>query len=125
MNDYEVAIGLKTGGQSPLNLFRVENRIVAVRDRGDLHNLFVAASPVVLRKLAERSFRLALVRENLGLDNDLRVSRHIDVHRLAPYDRQGFLAQGAGYLQLVDTEDGARLGCKHGHGVDTDHDGAL
>src|SRR5215210_3891745 len=72
---------------------RMEDRVVAVGDRGNLHDLFIAAWSIVLRVLAEGALRLAYVRGDRGLGNDLGVGWHVDVHCLAPHDRQGLLAQ--------------------------------
>ena len=82
----------------------VEDRVLAMRDRIDLHHVPLGALAVILRKLAERPFGLAHARQETALDHDLRVGRHPQFAGQAFDHGQRPPVQRAGDLQLVDID---------------------
>jgi hypothetical protein len=57
----------------------VEDRVLAVRDRIDLHYVPLGALAVILREFAERPFGLAHAGQQAALDHDLGLRRHPQV----------------------------------------------
>ena len=102
----------------------VEDRVLAVRHRVDLHHVTVGALAVILRKLAERTFRLAHAGQEAALDHDLRLRRHPQFAGQAFDHRERPPVQRARDLELVDVDRGDRLRGEQRERIDADDDGA-
>ena len=81
----------------------VEDRVLAMGHRVDLHHVAVGALAVILRELAERTFRLAHARQQPAFDHDLGVGRHAQVAGQAFDHGERPAVQRAGDLELVDS----------------------
>ena len=103
----------------------VEDRVLAMRDRDDLHHLAVGARAVGLREFAERPFRLAHARKEASFDHDLGFGRHADVAGQALHHRQRPALQRARDLKLVVIDRHDRLRGQQGQRIDADHDRGL
>ena len=99
----------------------VKDRILAMGDRVDLDHLAVGARPVILRKLAERTFGLAHLRQDTAFDHDLRMRRH--THPVgAAFDHFDRTAeQRAGDFHFVAVERRDRLRSENAGRMHADH----
>ena len=82
----------------------VEDGVLAVRDRIDLHHVPLGALAVILRKFAERSFGLAHPRQKTALDHDLGLGRHAQLAGQALDHGQRPPMQRTRNLQLIDID---------------------
>jgi hypothetical protein len=87
----------------------MEDRVLAMRDRDDLHHLSVGTRAVGLRKFTERTFRFAHTGQEAPFDHDLGLGRHADLTGQALHHRQRTALQRAGNLQLVVVDRHDRL----------------
>ena len=101
----------------------VEDRLLAMGDRVTSITSRSARGAVVLRKLAERAFRLAHVGQDAALDDDLGFGRHAHVAGPAFDHRQRPAVQRARDFQFVVVERGDRLRRQQRQRIDADHDG--
>ena len=103
----------------------LEHRVAPVRDGLDPHDLALPLAETVARELAERPFRRALVRQDLGLEHHLGVRGHQHVGRLALHQLERLAEQRAhdAALVLVDRADGQRA--QRDGGMDADHERQL
>jgi hypothetical protein len=65
----------------------MEDRVLAVSNRVDLHDVPFAALAVILREFPERSFQLAHAGQQATFDHDLGVRRHAQIAGHAFDDR--------------------------------------
>ena len=103
----------------------VEDGVLAMRDRIDLHHVPLGALAVILRKLAERPFGLAHARQKTALDHDLRIGGHPQFAGQALDHGQRPPVQRTGDLQLVDIDRSDGLGGQQCERVDSDDDGGF
>ena len=78
-----------------------EDRVTAMRDRGDLHDVVELLQVHVAVRLAERPLRLEPAWVDQALDHDLRLGRHHQVDRLTLHDVERNPGQAAGDRELV------------------------
>ena len=116
----DVILGDRLAGQQAL-----EDRALAVGDRGDLGDRFERGRRVVAGVLAERALDLLVIGIDRELDHDLGVSRHL--HVVA--DRLGELyrrtAQAASHEPVVGGIARLHLAGKHRQWIDADHQRAV
>ena len=103
----------------------VEDRVLAVRHRVDFHHVTLGTLAVILRKLAERAFRLAHARQEAAFDHDLGLGRHANVAREALHHRQRPPLQRARDLQLIAIDRGDGLRGEQGQRIDADDHGGF
>ena len=100
----------------------VEQRILALRDRGDLDDVALGRLAVILREFAERPFHLAHLRQQAALDHDLGVRRHAHLVGDAFHHRQRRAVQRARDGQLVEIDRRDRLRRQQRERIDADDD---
>ena len=101
----------------------VKHGVLAVRQRGDLDHMALGRLAVILRKLAERAFHLAHVRQHPAFDHDFGFGRHTQIAGHAFDHRQRRAMQRAGERQFVEVDRGDGLRCQQRQRIDTDDDG--
>ena len=94
----------------------MEDRLVAVRDGIDLNHLAVGARTVILRKFAERTFRLADFRQDAALDDDFGMGRNPNAIGPAFDHLHRPAQQRTGNLHFIFIERGDGLRRQHAGG---------
>ena len=101
---------------------RGEHRVLAMRDRRHLHRHVVGFERDIAVALAERRFRLELLRIDQPLDDDLGVGGNVEVDGLALDHRHRPAGEPAGHAKLVEIDvELLRAGEQH-HRRGADHD---
>jgi hypothetical protein len=90
-----------------------EDEITAHADGRDCHDIIGRAPSHVTGVLVKRPLRLAGVRQDMPLDDDLGISRHLDVYRFGRAHAQRLTKQRASQLVLVLVDP--QLGCHRQH----------
>src|SRR6185295_1945457 len=98
------------------------DRLLAMRNAGDVKHRKLIFKRVVAGVIAERAFNSQLVRIDVAFQHDLGTCRHFDIYRLAFHHLDRFLAQEPGDHHLVQVfgqrhnrrEDRHRIG-PYGH----------
>src|SRR5262245_7637606 len=101
---------------------RMEDRILAVGNDVDFHDMPLTPLGVILRELTERPLELANAWQEAAFDDDFRVRRHAQLAGEALDDRKRTSMQRASDLQFVEINRRDRLRGEQRERIDADHD---
>ncbi len=99
----------------------VKNRIAPVGNGIDLDHLTVGTRAIVLRKLAERTFRFTHLGQNAALDHDFRMRRNPDLAGPALHHLDRTAKQCAGDVHFVFIKRGNCLRRQDARRMHSDH----
>ena len=112
----DVILGDRLAGQQAL-----EDRALAVGDRGDLGDRFERGRRVIAGVFAERAFHLLVIGIDREFDHDLGVSRHLHVVADRLGKLYGRTAQAASHEPVVGRIARLHLAGIHRQWIDADH----
>ena len=94
---------------------RLDDRLIPVRDAGDIDHIGHGRGAHVAGVFAERSLVLQFVRADDSLNDNLRGGRHLQIDCLAAHDPDRLASQPSGHRQFI------HVGLNPAHGDQADH----